>query len=165
MNEFAFMRHSVRRAWRVAIGVAFCISACFSISAQQTGSAVTVGLAQYLPGRSPSIVVEEATDAHAEVVVFPEVYSNGYASFDPNDSAAFASAGEREQAEPIDYWMGHENENMASRYGQQLVRNRKFRSEWATKVGLGFDIPSTSVPKPGPFAIRAIQNRKRKTAA
>ena len=54
----------------------------------------------------------------------------------------------------IDYCMRHENGDMASRYGQQLVRNRKYRAEQAAKAGLGFDIPITSVPQTQPFAIR-----------
>jgi integrase len=56
----------------------------------------------------------------------------------------------------IDYWMGHENDDVASRYGQQLVRNRKFRAEWAAKVGLGYDIPTASTADPAPIAICAI---------
>lgn len=43
----------------------------------------------------------------------------------------------------IDYWMGHSNDDMGSRYANQLVRNKMFRAEWSAKVGLGFDIPKT----------------------
>ena len=35
-------------------------------------------------------------------------------------------------------WMGHSNTEMGSRYGMQLVKNRKFLAGWAEKVGLGF---------------------------
>ena len=48
-----------------------------------------VALAQYPSDRDPAIIVQEAKEAGAEVVVFPEMYSNGYAHFDPKDSAAF----------------------------------------------------------------------------
>ena len=47
-----------------------------------------VALAQYLIERDPAIVVSQARNAGAEVVVFPEMYSDGYARFDPLDSAA-----------------------------------------------------------------------------
>ena len=33
----------------------------------------------------------------------------------------------------IDYWMGHSNTQMGSRYAKQLVENRKFRAEWAKR--------------------------------
>jgi len=49
---------------------------------------LTVALAQYLNDRDPASIVEEAKRAAAEVVVFPEMYSNGYARFDPGDSEA-----------------------------------------------------------------------------
>jgi predicted amidohydrolase len=49
---------------------------------------VTVALAQYLSDRDPGIIVKEAKNAGAEVVVFPEMYSHEYASFDGNDSDA-----------------------------------------------------------------------------
>jgi predicted amidohydrolase len=47
-----------------------------------------VALAQYMNDSDPAMVVEEAQRAGAEIVVFPEMYSNGYASFDPNDRLA-----------------------------------------------------------------------------
>jgi predicted amidohydrolase len=51
---------------------------------------VQVALAQYFGGREPSGIVEEAGRAGAEIVVFPEMYSNGCARFDPSDCAALA---------------------------------------------------------------------------
>lgn len=44
----------------------------------------------------------------------------------------------------IDYWMGHENPDMSSRYGRQLVEDVAYRKEWAEKVGLGFELPQIS---------------------
>jgi integrase len=44
----------------------------------------------------------------------------------------------------IDYWMGHENADMSSRYGKQLTEDMEFRQQWAEKVGLGFDLPQAS---------------------
>jgi deaminated glutathione amidase len=49
-----------------------------------------VALAQYLSGREPAAIVAEAKGAAADIVVFPEMYSNGYARFDPEDPAASA---------------------------------------------------------------------------
>ena len=44
----------------------------------------------------------------------------------------------------IDYWMGHENGDMSSRYGKQLTEDVEFREQWSEKVGLGFELPSLS---------------------
>jgi predicted amidohydrolase len=49
-----------------------------------------VALAQYPSGREPAAIVAEAKAAAADIVVFPEMYSNGYARFDPEDPAARA---------------------------------------------------------------------------
>jgi integrase len=49
----------------------------------------------------------------------------------------------------IDYWMGHENPDMSTRYGKQLVEDVKYRKQWAEKVGLGFELQHVSEPKPG----------------
>jgi predicted amidohydrolase len=38
-------------------------------------------------------IVAAAKAAAAEIVVFPEMYSNGYECFDPNDPAAEAARG------------------------------------------------------------------------
>jgi hypothetical protein len=38
----------------------------------------------------------------------------------------------------FDYWMGHENPDMSTRYGKQLVEDVKYRKLWAEQVGLGF---------------------------
>jgi integrase len=49
----------------------------------------------------------------------------------------------------IDYWMGHENPDMSTRYGKQLVEDVKYRKQWAEKVRLGFELPQVSKPEPG----------------
>lgn len=51
---------------------------------------LTVALAQYPSARDCAQIVAQARASAAEIVVFPEMYSNGYASFDPNDAAARA---------------------------------------------------------------------------
>jgi integrase len=38
----------------------------------------------------------------------------------------------------VDYWMGHENREMGTRYAKQLVEDVAWRKQWARKVGLGF---------------------------
>jgi len=43
----------------------------------------------------------------------------------------------------IDYWMGHENADMSTRYGKQLIEDTKYRKQWAEKVGFGFDLPTS----------------------
>jgi len=60
----------------------------------------------------------------------------------------------------INFWMGHGDAEMSSRYAKQLVQNRKFRQDWSAKVGLGFEIPKLEL-----FAIRAIRNQESTIAA
>jgi hypothetical protein len=40
----------------------------------------------------------------------------------------------------VDYWMGHENREMGTRYAKQLVEDVAWRKQWARKVGLGFKL-------------------------
>lgn len=47
-----------------------------------------VGLAQYAHDCDPAPIIAEAKNAGATVVVFPEMYSNGYARFDSTDPIA-----------------------------------------------------------------------------
>lgn len=47
----------------------------------------------------------------------------------------------------IDYWMGHENPEMSTRYGKQLLEDVQYRKQWAEKVGLGFELPQASEPQ------------------
>jgi predicted amidohydrolase len=49
-----------------------------------------IAMAQYLSGSDVGQIVGEARAAGVEIVVFPEMYSNGYVPFDPNDAAARA---------------------------------------------------------------------------
>lgn len=49
------------------------------------GQTLRVALAQYLPGTDPLPIVRQARSAGAEVVVFPEMWSNGHLAFDPAD--------------------------------------------------------------------------------
>jgi integrase len=44
----------------------------------------------------------------------------------------------------IDYWMGHENDEMSMRYGEQLLKNVAYRKEWAEKIRLGFELRKLS---------------------
>jgi predicted amidohydrolase len=53
---------------------------------------LTVGLAQYSSGRDCMEIVAAAKAAAAEIVVFPEMYSNGYTCFDPNASPGLVLA-------------------------------------------------------------------------
>lgn len=47
-----------------------------------------VALAQYPSDSDPAVIIAQAKRAGAEVVVFPEMYSNGHASFGRNDPKA-----------------------------------------------------------------------------
>ena len=49
---------------------------------------VTVALIQQHSGQRPADLVQRAAGSGAEIVVFPEMYSNGYARFDRHDPAA-----------------------------------------------------------------------------
>jgi deaminated glutathione amidase len=49
-----------------------------------------VALAQCLSGREPADIVAAAKAATADIAVFPEMYSNGYARFAPEDRTARA---------------------------------------------------------------------------
>jgi deaminated glutathione amidase len=49
-----------------------------------------VALAQHLSGGNVDRIVGEASAAGADIVMFPEMYSNGYAAFDATDPTARA---------------------------------------------------------------------------
>jgi len=42
----------------------------------------------------------------------------------------------------IDFWIGHANQDMSGRYGNQLLDNVQWRRDCAAKVGLGFALPT-----------------------
>jgi hypothetical protein len=44
----------------------------------------------------------------------------------------------------IDHWMGHENPEMSTRYGKQLLEDVQYRKQWAEKIGLGFELRQAS---------------------
>jgi integrase len=54
----------------------------------------------------------------------------------------------------INFWIGHADSEMSSRYGKQLLEDVEFRQEWAKKVGLGFDLPTS---EPALFGLRGLQ--------
>jgi integrase len=58
----------------------------------------------------------------------------------------------------IDYWMGHENPDMSTRYGKQLVEDVEYRKLWAEKVGLGFELPQVSEPESDPSCATCATN-------
>jgi hypothetical protein len=58
--------------------------------------------------------------------------------------------------------MGHENDDMSTRYGKQLLEDVEYRNEWAEKVGLGFDLPKG---KSGLFGLHGLQNKGQSVAA
>jgi predicted amidohydrolase len=60
-------------------------------------SLLRLALAQYLHGFDPATIIAEAKCAGADVVVFPEMYSNGYARFEAADRAALEGWLERAQ--------------------------------------------------------------------
>jgi integrase len=45
----------------------------------------------------------------------------------------------------INYWMGHSDEEMSTRYGKQLIENNAWRMEWAERAGLGFKVPESLI--------------------
>ncbi len=51
------------------------------------GQTLRVALGQYLHDSDPSPIIGKAKSAGADVVVFPEMYSNGYNAFNPADQA------------------------------------------------------------------------------
>lgn len=62
----------------------------------------------------------------------------------------------------VDYWMGHENRDMGTRYAKQLVEDVGWRKQWAEKVGLGFKFTSLQpgVGKPGQLSESKTQPGK-----
>jgi len=52
----------------------------------------------------------------------------------------------------IDYWMGHDNDDMSTRYGKQLLADKKYRKTMAQQAGIGFEVP---------LAVQSVQNAQR----
>jgi hypothetical protein len=46
------------------------------------------------------------------------------------------------------FWSGHAPTHVSERY-TKLFQDRDYRLEWAEKIGMGFDLPTTSAGKPG----------------
>jgi hypothetical protein len=49
----------------------------------------------------------------------------------------------------IDFWLGHDNSDMSSRYAKQLTEDVEFRQEWAKRVRLGFELKELLESEPG----------------
>jgi len=64
----------------------------------------------------------------------------------------------------VDYWMGHENREMGTRYATQLVENVEWRKEWAEKIGLGFNFTSLQLEVGKPGQLLESENQPAKAA-
>jgi hypothetical protein len=64
----------------------------------------------------------------------------------------------------VDYWMGHENREMGTRYAKQLVENVEWRKEWAEKIGLGFNLTSLQLEVGKPGQLLESENQPAKAA-
>lgn len=65
-----------------------------------TQALLRIALAQVSAGSDVDAIIEKAAGKGADIVVFPEMFSNGYSRFDPSDQAARAAW--IEAAEPIE---------------------------------------------------------------
>jgi len=45
----------------------------------------------------------------------------------------------------INYWMGHSDEEMSTRYGKQLIEDDAWRMEWVERAGYGFKLPESLI--------------------
>lgn len=78
-----------------------------------------IALAQYLSDSDPATILAHAKEDRADIVVFPEMYSNGHASFDPNDSQSREHW--KETAEPLDGSYIDQFRQLASASGLYIV--------------------------------------------
>ena len=64
----------------------------------------------------------------------------------------------------VDYWMGHENRDMGTRYAKQLVEDVAWRTQWAKKVGLGFKLTNLQLEIGQPGQLSATKTQPAKAA-
>ena len=64
----------------------------------------------------------------------------------------------------IDYWMEHENPDMSTRYGRQLVEDVKYRKEWAEKWNSASSFRRYRSLTWMLVALRALQTRRSRLA-
>jgi integrase len=65
----------------------------------------------------------------------------------------------------INFWIGHADSEMSSRYGMQLLEDVEFRQEWVKKVGLGFDLPTSELTLIGLRGLQTTENLKQAEVA
>jgi hypothetical protein len=65
----------------------------------------------------------------------------------------------------INFWHGHADSEMSSRYGKQLLEDVEFRQEWAKKIGLGFDLPTANPDLVGLRGLQIAENPHHTEAA
>jgi integrase len=53
----------------------------------------------------------------------------------------------------INFWMGHSDAEMRTRYGKQLIEDVAWRQEWAEKAGIGFSLPEPRDGQPGQLSV------------
>jgi integrase len=62
----------------------------------------------------------------------------------------------------INFWIGHADREMSSRYAKQLLDDVEYRQEWATRIGLGFKLPPE---RPELIGLRGLQKVESTVAA
>ena len=65
----------------------------------------------------------------------------------------------------VNYWQGHADREMSSRYGAQLLEDAEYRSESAEKVGVGFDLPAAKAELVGLRGLQIAEDRGHTEAA
>jgi integrase len=55
----------------------------------------------------------------------------------------------------INYWMGHSDEEMSTRYGKQLIEDDAWRTEWVERAGYGFKLPESLIGQ-----LRQLENEE-----
>jgi len=108
-----------------------------------------VALAQFARGEDPGRIIAHAKTANADIVVFPEMYSNGHAHFDPAD------------AESVREW--HEgavtaNGDFVAQFRKAAIRNQIYAV--ATFLEPGDPMPFNSALLINPSGETALHHRK-----